>query len=69
MIVMFVTFGPGDVKEENMNKVCKVILIALFTLFVGYNMLSAATKAIKSEVEWEVEYTEEDLVSHRSGKF
>ena len=56
-------------KEKNMNKICKIILIALFTLFVGYNMLSAATKAIKSEVFWEIEYTENDLVSHRSGKF
>jgi hypothetical protein len=31
-------------------------------------MLSAS-KAVKSEVFWEIEYTENDLVSHRSGKF
>ena len=52
-----------------MKKILKVLIIALFTLFVGYNMLSAATKAIKSEVYWEIDYNEDDLVSHRSGKF
>lgn len=51
-----------------MKKILKVLIIGLFTLFVGYNMLSAS-KAIKSEVYWEIEYTENDLESHRSGKF
>lgn len=58
----------NKIKEKNMNKIYKIILIALFTLFVGYNMLSAS-KAIKSEVYWEIDYNEDDLVSHRSGKF
>lgn len=52
-----------------MKKILKVLIIGLFTLFVGYNMLSAATKAIKSEVYWEIDYNEDDLVSHKSGKF
>jgi hypothetical protein len=52
-----------------MNKIVKIILVSLLTLFVGYNMLSAATKANKSEVFWEIDYNENDLESHRSGKF
>lgn len=28
-----------------MNKICKILLIGLFTLFVGYNMLSAESKS------------------------